>query len=79
VSAPACLFSLHESILYLITVYDAARSCCGELPWCRELAVRMMHDERLSGVLSTEFIPVQCTLGGVKDSRCAARSLSNGA
>ena len=33
-----------------------------ELPWCRELAVRLMRDERLSGILSTEVIPVQCTL-----------------
>jgi hypothetical protein len=33
-----------------------------ELPWCRELAVRLLHDERLSGILSTEVIPVQCTL-----------------
>jgi hypothetical protein len=33
-----------------------------ELPWCRELAMRLMHDERLSGILSTDVIPVQCTL-----------------
>ena len=33
-----------------------------ELPWCRELAMRLMRDERLSGILSTEVIPVQCTL-----------------
>ncbi len=33
-----------------------------ELPWCRELAVGLMHDERLSGFLSTEVIPVQCAL-----------------
>jgi len=33
-----------------------------ELPWCRELAVRLLYDERLSGVASTEVIPVQCTL-----------------
>jgi hypothetical protein len=33
-----------------------------ELPWCRALAVRLLHDERLSGILSTEVIPVQCTL-----------------
>ena len=33
-----------------------------ELPWCRELALRFQHDERLSGILSTEVIPVQCTL-----------------
>jgi hypothetical protein len=33
-----------------------------ELPWCRELAVRLMRDERLSGIFSTEVIPVQCTL-----------------
>jgi ectoine hydroxylase-related dioxygenase (phytanoyl-CoA dioxygenase family) len=33
-----------------------------ELPWCRELAARLMRDERLSGILSTAVIPVQCTL-----------------
>jgi hypothetical protein len=33
-----------------------------ELPWCRELALRLMRDVRLSGILSTEVIPVQCTL-----------------
>lgn len=33
-----------------------------ELPWCRELAARLMREERLSGILSTDVIPVQCTL-----------------
>jgi Phytanoyl-CoA dioxygenase (PhyH) len=33
-----------------------------ELPWCRDLAVRLMRDGRLSGILSTELLPVQCTL-----------------
>ena len=33
-----------------------------ELSWRRELAGRLLHDERLSGILSTELIPVQCTL-----------------
>ena len=33
-----------------------------ELPWCRELAMRLLRDERLSEVLSAEVIPVQCTL-----------------
>jgi hypothetical protein len=33
-----------------------------ELPWCRDLAVRFMRDERLSGILPTEVIPIQCTL-----------------
>jgi phytanoyl-CoA dioxygenase PhyH len=33
-----------------------------ELPWCREFALRLLHDERLSGILSADVIPVQCTL-----------------
>ncbi len=33
-----------------------------ELHWCRELAARLLHDERLSGLFSTKIIPVQCTL-----------------
>ena len=33
-----------------------------EIPWCRDLAVRLMRDERLSGILPTEVFPLQCTL-----------------
>jgi hypothetical protein len=33
-----------------------------ELPWCREFAMRLLRDKRLSGILSTDAIPVQCTL-----------------
>jgi len=33
-----------------------------ELPWCRELAMRLIRYERLSRILSTDVIPVQCTL-----------------
>jgi Phytanoyl-CoA dioxygenase (PhyH) len=33
-----------------------------ELPWCRELAMRLMQDDRLSGLLPPEASPVQCTL-----------------
>ena len=33
-----------------------------ELPWCRELAMRLLRDERLSEIRSAEVIPVQCTL-----------------
>jgi hypothetical protein len=33
-----------------------------ELPWCSELAKRLMHDHRVSGFLPVGAVPVQCTL-----------------
>ena len=33
-----------------------------ELPWCSELAERLMRDHRVSGFLPVKAIPVQCTL-----------------
>ncbi len=30
-----------------------------DLPWCREFAVRLLHNERLSEILSTEVIPLE--------------------